>query len=171
MRRSVVIALAGGILWLLVSAGAEAAGPKITSVVISGTEAHPVVTITGHRLGKRPLPNPAYHPLGHPPLCPPKPTLAPARYGFDYGTRLYIQDATQQPAWSAGRYRPSVNELDCIGIVLTKFTPSRVVFRLGAAYPTLPGSSTAFSLKEGDAFVVGVNGTRSSGKVHYRTKA
>ena len=32
------------------------------------------------------------------------------------------------------RYRPSLNELDCIGIVVLKHTPTRVTFTLGHAY-------------------------------------
>ncbi len=162
-----MIALIGGVMGLLLPAAAPAAGPKIRAVRFSGNQAHPVITITGQQLGKTPRPNPAYHPLGHP-LCPPKPILPGARYGFDYGIRLYLEDSEAQPVWSAGRYRPSLNELDCIGIVLVRFTPSRVVYRLGAAYPNLVGKSSVYTLKEGDTFVVAVNGASFKGRVHYR---
>jgi hypothetical protein len=135
---------------------------KITSVTFSGNQARPTITIHGQHLGTRPRPNPAYHPLGHPPLCPPTPTKPLAAYGFDYGTSLFLADRTQQPAWSAGRYRPQANELDCIGVIVVKFTPGVVVFRLGAFF-----GEGGFKLAPNDAFQIGVNAARFGGRVHY----
>jgi hypothetical protein len=155
-----------------VAAGAAAAPrgqAKISQVTITGTERNPLITVRGQHLGSRPLPNPAYHPLGHPPLCPPQPTKPQSAYGFDYGTKLYIADSTQQPNWSGGRYRPSLGELDCVGVVVVSFTQSKAVFRLDAAYrePLENSPDRTYHLKENDVFVVGVNGARVTGRVHY----
>lgn len=81
---------------------------------------------------------------------------------------LYIQDATSRPVWGAGRYRPTVNELDCVGVIVKKFTPSSVVFSLGAAYPKFPGVAATYILKPKDLYDVNINGVRYIGRVSYR---
>ena len=165
LRRASVLlagAAAVGLLAASVGVGAGAAPATITSVTFTGSQTKPTITIHGQRLGTRPLPNPAYHPLGHPPLCPPTPTKPLAAYGFDYGTSLFLADRKQQP-WSAGRYRPQANELDCIGVLVVKFTPGLVVFRLGAFY-----GEGNFTLAPNDVFQIGVNAARFSGRVQYR---
>ena len=91
------------------------------------------------------------------------PTKPLAAYGFDYGTSLFLEDRTQQPVWSAGRYRPQLNELDCIGVIVVKFTPALVVFRLGASY-----GEGQFKLVANDAYTVDVNLVRFHGRVRYR---
>lgn len=160
--------LAASVVRVGVGAGAADIGAapssatKITSVAFSGSQARPTITIHGQHLGTRPQPNPAYRPLGHPPLCPPTPTKALAAYGFDCGTSLFLSDRTQRPAWSAGRYRPQLSELDCIGVIIVKFTPGLVVFRLGAFY-----REGGFKLAPKDAFQVGVNAAPFGGRVHY----
>lgn len=136
--------------------------PAITSVTFTGSTAKPTITIRGSRLGKRPHPNPDYHPLGHPPLCPPQPTKPLKAYGLDYGTSLFVVDRTQQPSWSAGRYRPQVNELDCIGLIVVKFTPSTVVLRFGAFY-----SEGTYRLAVNDALSMTVNGASFRARVRY----
>jgi hypothetical protein len=144
------------------ASSATTASPTITSVTFAGSEVKPTITIRGQHLGKRPVPDPAYVPLGHPPLCPPAPSKAPAAYGFDYGTSLFIADKTQQPVWSAGRYRPQLSELDCVGVIIIKFTPSIVVLRLGAFY-----AEGNIKLAANDRFQVGVKSARFSGRVKY----
>ncbi len=139
------------------------AQPRITSVTFTGSQTKPTITIRGQHLGTRPRANPAYEPIGHPPLCPPSPTKPLPAYGFDYGTSLFLEDETQEPVWSAGRYRPALNELDCVGVVVVKFTPSRVVFRLGAFYAT-----AKLALAPKDAFTIGVSSARVHGHVRYR---
>ena len=144
-------------------ATAPAASARISSVTFTGGQAKPTITIHGTGLGTRPHPNPAYHPLGHPPLCPPTPTKPPAAYGFDYGTNLFIEDRTQQPVWSAGRYRPAQNELDCVGVIVVKFSPSLVVLRLGAFY-----TEAKLRLAQNDVFTLGINAARFHARVRYR---
>jgi hypothetical protein len=142
--------------------------PKITSVTFTGNTAAPVVTIHGQELGTKPSPNPTYAPPGHP-LCPTTPpTGNVGRYGFDYGTSLYLHDSGQRSPWTAGRYLPGRRELDCIGLIITKFTPTTVVFRLGGAYPRYPGAPTSYHLVSGDSFYVVVNGARFAGRALFR---
>jgi hypothetical protein len=151
---------------LAVAIGASAAPTvpaKITSVTFTGGESKPTITIHGEHLGGRPRPNPAYVPLGHPPLCPPSPTKPAAAYGLDYGTKLFLADHTQKPVWSAGRYRPQLNELDCVGLIVVKFTPALVVLRLGAFY-----REAHLRLAAGDAYGLAVNSARFGGHVRYR---
>ena len=147
---------------------AIAAGPTITAVTFTGGQAHPVITIVGSGFGAQPSPNPSYHPpsLTHP-LCPVKPTKPLAAYGFDYGTRLFLVDSTAHPGWAAGRYRPGLRELDCIGFLIEHYTPTKIVYRLGAAYPHVPTAPATYALAAGDSYTVGVNGASFSGKVHY----
>ena len=165
-RRVVLAGATAGVA--LLSASAVAAGPAITSVTFTGSQAHPLITITGSGFGTRPSPNPGYHPpsLSHP-LCPARPTKPLAQYGFDYGTRLYLQDSTAHPIWSAGRYRPGIGELDCIGLLIKRYSPTKVIYALGAAYPHIPNTPSTWALAPGDTYTVGVNGASSTGKVHY----
>jgi len=56
--------------------------------------------------------------------------------------------------WSGGRYRPSVNETDCIDLVVVKFTPTEVDFHLGPFYAAYEKDK----LQNGDEVEVAVNG-------------
>ena len=127
-----------------------------------------MITIAGSGFGTRPSPDPGYHPpsLSHP-LCAARPTKPLAQYGFDYGTRLFLQDSTQRPSWAAGRFRPAIGELDCIGLLIKQHSATKVVYQLGAAYPHIPNTRSTWVLASGDTYIVGVNGASSTGKVHY----
>ena len=168
-RRVVVgmaVCVAGGLT--LASSPAIGAGPRITAVTFSGSQAHPVITIVGSGFGDRPSPDPGYHPPWptHR-LCPVRPTKPLADYGFDYGAHLFLTDSTQHPGWAAGRYRPGIGELDCIGLLITQYTPTKIVYQLGAAYPNVPTAPAKYALAAGDSYVVGVNGATFSGRVRY----
>ena len=81
--------------------------------------------------------------------------------GWNYGTQLWISiTSTAHSAWSAGRYRPALNELDCIGLTILKYTGNQVVYRLAAGYQ-LGG----YKLAAGDHYVVSVKGAKSRGVV------
>jgi hypothetical protein len=165
MRRRTLTALAIATISVATVAipVSSAAPAKIASVTFTGGEPNPTVTIRGQGFGRRPKPNPSYHPLGNPPLCPPEPTKPGAAYGFDYGTSLYHEDLSQTPKWTAGRYRPNASELDCVGLIVVRYTPTTVVLRLGAFY-----REAGFHLAEGDADRVSVNGLAAKSRVHYR---
>jgi hypothetical protein len=177
-RRARILVLAGSVIavtCVLTPAAAAAratapaaAAPVITSVVISGSVASPRVTIRGHHLGVKPGRLPSYHPPGHP-LCPTaKPKNHLASYGYDYGTDLFISDLSASPIWSAGRYRPKLGELDCIGVIINRYTASTIVFHLGKAYPHFAGAPAHYRLAPGDRFEVGVYTTTFHGKVAFK---
>jgi hypothetical protein len=157
-----LLATSAALIFGLDAVAAPTAPARIASVAFSGGSAKPTITIRGQHLGTRPLPNPAYNPLGHPPLCPPSPTKPPSAYGYDYGMSLFIEDRSQEPVWSAGRYRPALNELDCVGVVVVKFTPGLVVLRLGAFY-----REAKLKLAPNDEYTLGVNTARFRGRVRY----
>lgn len=142
--------------------GSSPSGGTITSVVFTGTSDSPTVTINGANLGQMPAANPSYTPEGHQ-LCPVPPS---GNQGYDYGTNLYLFNPDRN--WAGGRYRPDLGELDCIGLVVSKFTPSQIVFTLGSAYAQY-GASKNYVLAEGDNFQAAVNGAMLQGKVHYTT--
>jgi hypothetical protein len=67
--------------------------------------------------------------------------------------------------YSAGRYRPALKELDCIGIVVLSKSPARVQFGFGAAY-----SQADFGyphIVDGDLIEVVLNGAAYGLVVHY----
>ena len=77
------------------------------------------------------------------------------------GTRLYI--AT--PGLSPGRYRPNLlprHELDCVGLVIVRYTPTRITYKLGSDYV-----AHHYQIAEGDPYQVAVNSLRFHGRVHY----
>ena len=94
-----------------------------------------MITVRGADLNYepyQPIPpkSPAYSPSNQPD-CPVK---INGNAGRDYGTRLYFVDRSAKPQWSAGRYRPGIHELDCIGLIITRYTSGEVVFRFGAFF-------------------------------------
>lgn len=139
----------------------------ITSVVFSGGEASPVITISGRSFGSRP---------------PPYPPGAPSKFNFqdrssncnqtagdeglDYGTQLSVH--TDDNTFTAGRYRggPDKAELDCVGLVVDEFTDSRVVLRLGGAYQADRGRLN-FTIRNGYRFEVVVGSAELRGIVRY----
>ena len=68
-------------------------------------------------------------------------------------TNLYL--AVPAKNWAGGRYRPSLNETDCIDLVVSKFAATEVDFHLGPFYTQ---NHAQFSLNDGDAVELAVNG-------------
>ena len=132
---------------------------RISSVTFNGNQQNPSFVIHGQNLGKRPAPNPSGSPSNKPPLCP---VTIQGNAGLDYGTNLFINDNTRSLA--AGRYRPSVNELDCIGLIVTKFTPTEVAYRFGSYYEQV---YPKYVLTPGDTVEVVVNGATKTVHVKY----
>jgi hypothetical protein len=129
---------------------------RITSAAFSGSAADPSITVRGSCLGSEPAPDPAQHPAGLD-GCP-----ALSDDGYDYGTSLYL--AAPAKGWSGGRYRPGLNETDCIDLVVTTFSPTEVVFHLGPFYKSV---FPKFSLATGTQVTIAVNGTVASATVKY----
>src|SRR5690349_14404001 len=130
------LAFASVALFLAAAACVDAASATtITSLTVRGSASKPIFTITGKGLAV-PKPNPKASPSNQS-LCPLK---IAGNAGFDYGTRFYLLAWAAQPNdtnglfYGMGRYRPSLNELDCIGIVVLTHTPTKITFTPGHAY-------------------------------------
>ncbi len=131
--------------------------PSISLIIFGGTPANPTITVRGTDLDyetAQPIPpqKPAYSPSNQTD-CPVK---INGNAGRDYGTRLYFVDRSAKPQWSAGRYRPGIHELDCIGLIITRYTSGEVVFHFGAFF-----KQGHFRLKAGDYVGVVVNNVGS----------
>ena len=88
--------------------------PSISSVTLTGTAANPTVTVSGSNFGSNP-------PTGTPETCQSGDT------GDDYGSAgLILQDTTE--SWGAGQSG------DCIGLLLTSWSNTQVVFTVGNEY-------------------------------------
>jgi hypothetical protein len=116
--------------------------PKITAVKFTGTSSNPIVTITGSNFGAIPPANPST------PL-----SCVAGDTSFDYGTSLLFSDTTQ--GWTGGQTG------DCIGLVLSSYTSTKIVYQFGAAYSGY-GPITA-----GDAYTLTVWGVSHKGTVAY----
>jgi hypothetical protein len=164
LRRKGAPRLVGAALlvWLLAAApGSALAGahrgaigtPSISRVIFGGKPTNPTITIRGTDLDYNPsqaIPpkNPSYNPSNQK-LCPVKIHGTP---GFDYGTRLYFVDKSAKPLWSAGRYRPRLGELDCIGLIITRYRSGEVVFHFGGFF-----KQNHYRVKPGDYVGIVVN--------------
>ena len=153
------------------AAPAAAAKPAITKVVFTGTTKAPVITITGTNFGKAPAHDPAWRPAKHKVCTSKTPTGDLSRFGWDYANELFINDKTQKPNWTAGRYSVKPAVVDCIGLIVTTYTSTSVVFHLGAAYPNYPGASARYKLATGDIFQIGLKGARYVATVKYKKAA
>ena len=135
-----------------------AAIPSISSVTFAGSVQNPSIVVHGQKLGKHPAPNPTGSPANRP-LCP---GAINGNAGLDYGTSLYLDDTTAN--WAAGRYRPAANELDCIALIVTRFTQTEVAYRFGGFYAQV---YPKLALTAGDTVQVTVNGATRTVHVRY----
>jgi hypothetical protein len=141
--------------------------PVITGFKIRGGPTDPTFTIVGRHL-TLPKPNPAGSSAGTQ-LCPLQVT---GNAGLTYGTGFYMVvwaaqvNATNAEKYSAGRYRPTLGELDCIGLIVGKLTPSKITFTLGAAYAQHYVSSPG-PIHNGDVVEVVLGKATCATVVHY----
>ncbi len=111
--------------------------PAISGVSFSGSASDPSITVTGANLG-------AYPPIGTPETCQAGDT------GDDYGSSgLWFDDATQ--GWTAGQAG------DCIGLIVTSWSSTQVVYGFGNEYGNYP------PIQAGDQIEVAVQGATFSG--------
>ena len=112
--------------------------PTISSVTFTGTSSDPTVTIAGSNLGTEPS--------GSPAGC--------STTGDNFpGTSLTFNDTTGP--WGAGTGG------DCIGLLVSSYTGSQIVYQFGSGYNTY---GTANS---GDSYNVTVQGVTFSGTIAY----
>jgi hypothetical protein len=116
--------------------------PKVTSVTFTGTPSNPTITINGSNFGTQPAPNPST-PLN----------CVPGDTSFDYGTSLLFNDSTR--GWTAGQTG------DCIGLVVSSYTSTKIVYQFGADYANF-GQVTA-----GDAYKLTLWTATHKGTVAY----
>jgi hypothetical protein len=168
LRQAPALVAVAAVSLVLVTAATAGHGPTITSVKVSGGPSHPVFTIKGHNLVV-PKPNPTTSPSGQP-LCPLK---ISGNAGLNYGTDLFVAVWDGQTndnnalLYSGGRYRPALNELDCIGLIVAKHhTPSQITFTLGRGYQQYYGTKPRF-IHNGDVIEVGDGAARFATVVHF----
>jgi len=119
----------------------------ITAVTFTGEPTSPQVTVTGHGFGKQ-------APTGSPPSC----TEPPSDVGLNYAkSALFFNDSGYTP-WQAGTGG------DCIGLVVTTYTNTEIVFSLGAWYGwSQGGAAQGITLLDGDPFMMVVKGAHFTG--------
>jgi hypothetical protein len=118
--------------------------PKFTTVQFTGAPTNPTVTITGSNFGTIPSANPS-SPL----------SCFPGDTSFDYGiSGLWFNDATQ--GWTAGQIG------DCIGLNVSSYTNTKIVYQFGAGYGHYGPPVT-----NGDAYTLTVWGISHQGTVAY----
>jgi hypothetical protein len=111
--------------------------PAITGVSESGPASDPSITVTGTGLGASP-------PIGTPETCQAGDT------GDDYGASgLWFSDTTQ--GWTAGQAG------DCIGLIVTSWSSTNVVFGFGNEYANYP------PVQAGDQVQLSVQGATFTG--------
>lgn len=167
MRRGTAALLVFCVSLLAVASVASAlpstpAKAKIASVSFKNVNGqNPQVTIRGSGFGARPMHDPSFQPTPPQGNAYPYGCTETGRVGWNYGTQLWISiTSTSHSPWSAGRYRPGLNELDCIGLTILKYTGNQVVYRLAAGY-----HEGGYKLAMGDHYVVSVKGAKKSGVV------
>jgi len=162
-----LVAIAGASLILVAAAPAAGNRPTITAVKVSGSPSRPVLIVKGRGLIV-PKPNPATSPSGQP-LCP---LHISGNAGLDYGNALFVIFWAGQPnddnalMYAAGRYRPSLSELDCIGLVVLKHTSTQITMTLGRGYQQYYAAKPRF-VRNGDVIDVGVGSARFATVVHF----
>jgi hypothetical protein len=146
---------AGPFAW----ADRAAVKPVIRSVTFTGGVKHPTITIRGANFGLRPRHDPRCHPAGRG-VC--------GNYtGYDFGVSLYLIDRAKGHGFAAGRYRPSVPELDAISFVVTKYSATEIVYSFGNWYDKVGMPRYHYRLAAQDHVTVSVKGTSFSTTVTY----
>jgi hypothetical protein len=114
--------------------------PTVTSLTFSGSSADPTMTVTGTDLG-------SYPPPGAPESCQAGDT------GEVFGSSgLWFDDATA--GWTAGQSG------DCIGLLVTSWSSTQVVFTFGNEYDGYP------PVNAGDQYTLEVQGASLSGTLN-----
>lgn len=166
-RHILVGALVAGLAAVLAGAALATAGGAITSLRVTGSSSHPIFTITGRGLSVPPK-SPRVSPSNQK-LCP---VVIKGNAGFDFGTRFSLivwngqLTAANAQRYAGGRYRPALNELDCIGLIVLKATPKQIRFTVGAAYLQLYQTNPGL-IQNGDVVEVVLNSARYAAVVRF----
>jgi hypothetical protein len=140
----VAVSVVSAVMAFAPAAGATG-GAVVSGVTITGSAAAPVVVVTGSGFGTEPV--------GSHAGC--------GATGNNFKSLLYFQDVTR--GWAAGR--KTTTETDCIGLVVSAYTDTEIDFTFGNFYGTDP----AYTLADGDQYVMQVAGGSFSGTAHWPT--
>jgi hypothetical protein len=138
---------------------AAATTTKITAVTFTGSATAPVLTIRGSGFGAKPTASPTGPPYRYQPGCTSQAPLGNQDDGHDYGAQaLWVGWGHVQ----AGAYVKGVGGyLDCVGLVVTKYSADEIVISLGCQYGYYA------KLANGTTVTVTVSGHRFVTKVRY----
>lgn len=133
------------------SAPPIAVAPVLKSVVFTGSSAAPTITVNGTGFG------------AHPPTAYPNDTTSCGPYtnnGNLYGAYgLWFLDNTH--FWQAGR--GNARGGNCIGLIVTSWTRTQVVFEFGSAY----GTFDHWTVDQGDNYVLALKSSFFGGVASY----
>jgi hypothetical protein len=127
----------------------QSSGPVISKVTFTGNTAKPVITIKGSKFGAKPA------------GMPDKNTSCGAykKNGDLFGpSNLWFEDVGN---FLAGQGTPPTGA--CIGIVVTKWSSTKVVMHFGVAYD----SFDHWFITQGDSYVISLKGVQASGVVNF----
>jgi hypothetical protein len=154
MRRYVMVlaVLVGALVPLAGLASATTSAAAVKSVSFSGSSAKPRITVTGTGFGAKP------------PKSYSDASNSCGNYGVKNGDRygpggLWFLDRTR--TWQAGRGTASRG--NCIGLVVTHWSPTKVVFHFGVAY----GTTGQWVLNSGDRYILQLKGSKHHGKAAF----
>ena len=161
IRRAITIVAAMGLIAasiafvaLVTPQVAEAGPDSITGVSFGGTEASPTITVSGSGFGTQ-------SDIGTPNAASDTQNCSPAT-GSDYGSNMYIYDETDPSYFVAGLGPPN---LAAVGVIITTYTDSEIVFTLGSCY-----GQNGWVFAPGDSFTMYVLGAQYSASVSYPTE-
>ena len=142
---------------LLTTTDASAASvPSISAVYVSGATSSPTVTVTGQGFGTESALGVAQDPVAYFPTG--VSNNCNNNLGNDYGANLYLQDTSAN--WNAGEGGTPTANGDQIGLVISSYSDTKIVFTLGSCY-------SFYRLSAGDAYTMNVLGAAFSGIVEY----
>ena len=131
--------------WTSFSGTVNGPSPTISSVIVAGSPAVPVVVVTGSGFG-------SVTSLGTPvsPCC---------TTGLDYPGLAFIDRGSS--GFTAGLAAAGVNSW--IGVTITSYSTTQIVFTLGSAY----GNSVASNIAQGDTVTMNLGWSSLSTSVNY----
>ena len=155
-----VVTVAAIAVWAVAvgSSPAATAAPVIMSVTFGGSTATPTFVIHGRGFGGRPAPS---QPPATSSAC--RQDGASGNHGQNFGSKLFFIDQTNAFSGGlSGPYRGVPNVIDCVGLIVTSYTPSRIVYTLGSDYRKHP-----YGIHGGDKVMFVVNGAKATLRVRY----
>ena len=157
-RSAVFLATLIAVLATVPGAGSQA-GPVIISATLGGSVDDPEFILTGRSFGVLPA-------VSQPPTSTSACASGTGDLGLNYGNKLYFHDDTNDlSAGLSGPYGNNPNVVDCVGLLVSSFTSTRVAYKLGSLY------KGNYAVNDGDAVTFVVNGAIARVTVRYGATA